>query len=549
MIAFGAPWALAAGAALAGAAVLLHLFAPRPPARAPLPTARFLRESAPTLVRPRRVPSDVPVLALRVGLALLLGALFAQPSWAPAREEGTTRIVLLDRGAGMAGIWEAATARALAETEGRPRALVVPFDTAPGEPLTLAGSRDSEAAPPAALEAGGPSPAESSYLVALRALREASLGGTLTKDVEAVLVSRPRWSAWDPQLAALRTVAWPGPIRVVAIGSPARATAASGPGGPETAAPGGGSSAGGVERPVSASGVEPSAPASAERPAPLSYRSQSRVAAVPDPEGLHRPAAAALTVLGYEVLRSDGGGDGGEMTAAGLRFVPSDAPDLGASVGRAADGDTVVVFGAALAAATDTPDLAGLWDAGAWPEGATPARTLRVRRATLALAGTEERAPGAAAGTPGRRLPIAWEEGAPAAAALNVGAGCLVRFGGPLGAGSTDPDYPALIRTLADGCRDGTGRAVAVGPLDAAATALLAGEGDAAVAVSSLGVREGRPLEAWLLLAVVLVALAESALVASRRRVRGSGSGRDAGRRAWRSTVGAASRRRTEVRT
>jgi hypothetical protein len=417
----------------------------------------------------------------------------------------------------------------------------VPFDTAPGEALALAGSRDSEAARLAALDAGGPSPAESSYLVALRALREASLGGSVTKDVEAVLVSRPRWSAWDPQLAALRTVAWPGPIRVVDIGSPAGATAASGPGGPGTTASGGGSPAGGVERPVSASGVEPSAPAS--------DRSQSRVATVPDPEGLHRPAAAALTVLGYEVLRSDVGGDGGEMTAAGLRFVPSDAPDLGASVGRAADGDTVVVFGAALAAATDTPDLAGLWDAGAWPEAAVSARTLRVGRATLALAGTEERAPGAAADTPGRRLPIAWEEGAPAAAALNVGAGCLVRFGGPLGAGSTDPDYPALIRTLADGCRDGTGRAVADGPLDAAATALLAGEGDAAVAVSSLGVGEGRPLEAWLLLAVVLVALAESALVASRRRVRGSGSGRAAARRAWRSTVGAASRRRTEAPT
>ena len=575
MIAFGVPWALAAGAALAAATVLLHLFAPRPPARAPLPTARFLREDARSVVRPRRVPSDVPVLALRVAVALLLGALFAAPRWAPDREEGTTRIVLLDRGAGMDGVWEGALARASAEAEGRPGTLVVPFDTAPGEAIAPGGSKApgeaiaaggsdaSERAGPTASETAGPTDHESSYLVALRALRRVALEETATTEVEAVLVSRPRWSAWDPQLAALRDVAWPGSIRVVDVGDPPGRPMASGLRGSEAAA-------GTPDSSAPASAASRSIAASAQP-----------VAAVPDPRGRNRPAAAAFEVLGYQVVRDDAPpvdttrgddppagitgddappvdttrGEVADDAAAGagapatvptprVRFVDAAAASLRVAVSRAADGDTVVVFGAARPAA-DVSELNGLWDEGAWPEPPTSARTLRVGHSTVALTGAEVRAPGAAAPAPGKRLPIAWEDGAPAAGASNVGSGCVVRFGGPLDAGSADPDYPALIRTLVDGCRGeaagggdtpagsataaatvpnaaasesavAAGRAAA--PLDSAAIALLRGDGAASVAIAALGEPEGRSLEAWVLLAVALLGLAETALVASRRR-------------------------------
>jgi hypothetical protein len=412
----------------------------------------------------------------------------------------------------MGNLADVARERAFAEAAERPGSLVVTFDTASvASPETPPEAADGSAAtlPPPAM----PTEAESSYLIALRALRRATLEHTGTRSVEAVLVTRPRWSAWDAQLAALRGAAWPGAIRLVSVGGAAANVDRSGV-------------AEGEERPTAAANVgaaeredRPAAAANAGTP-PLAATDDRLVAAVDAGDTLPRPAVAALEVLGYQVL--DDGAPGG--AAARLRFVRSDAADLDSLLRRAEAGDTVVVFGASLAPAADAP-FGRLWDGGAWPEPSTPPRVLRVGAAVLDLSAPPDRAPGAAAAAPGVRLPVAWEDGAPAAASLSVGGGCLVRFGGPLDAGSSDPDYPALLRTLADGCRERGARAAtpaAAAPLGRAATALLRGEGETAVPVSSLGEPEGRRLEPWLLLALFAATLGETVLVASRRRAKGA---------------------------
>jgi hypothetical protein len=211
VISLGAPLALVAGGLLACGVAALHLLAPRPPDRAPLPTARFLRAESRTTLRFRRRPTDVPVMAARMLLALLLGLLFAQPRWLPERDTGVTRIVLLDAGAGMSNAWDAALEAGRRESaEGNTR--VVTYATA-DLPTTVSSGTDTSA-----LMATRPADHESSYLAALRALR-VTLADVSTQEVEAVLITRPRWSAWDDQLAGLREAAWPGSLRVVAVGA------------------------------------------------------------------------------------------------------------------------------------------------------------------------------------------------------------------------------------------------------------------------------------------------------------------------------------------
>ncbi len=208
MISLGFPGAFVAGVALAGLITALHFLAPHPPDRAPLPTARFLREDARTTLRFRRRPTDVPVWASRALLALLIGLLFAQPTWRPDREDGATKVVLLDRGAGMADVWSQALEAVGREAAGG-NTRIVPF-------------ADGSDGAPAAVEVGAlaalrPAEAESSYLAGLAALR-VEAGDLATRSAEAVLITRPRWSAWDAQFAGLRDAAWPGELRVVAVG-------------------------------------------------------------------------------------------------------------------------------------------------------------------------------------------------------------------------------------------------------------------------------------------------------------------------------------------
>ena len=100
MITFGTPAFLLAGALAALVPLALHLIRRRPPARAPLPTERFLAPNPRTSVRVSR-PTDPLLLALRMLLLILAGAAFARPVWLPDAR-GASEIVLLDRGAAMA---------------------------------------------------------------------------------------------------------------------------------------------------------------------------------------------------------------------------------------------------------------------------------------------------------------------------------------------------------------------------------------------------------------------------------------------------------------
>ena len=130
----------------------------------------------------------------------------------------------------------------------------------------------------------------------------------------------------------------------------------------------------------------------------------------------------------------------------------------------------------------------------------------------MAVSAVELPAGRAAASSTGRVLPVVADDGRPLAAAASTGSGCLVRYGLPLTAGAGDPDYPALLRALADGCREAPRPAPA--GLDGAARSALEGSGPDRVATADLDPRAGAPLEAWVLLALAAVATLESVVVA-----------------------------------
>lgn len=194
------PWLVAAGLALALVPVALHLIARRPPSRAPLPTARFLRPESRSRVHLDRRPTDLLLMALRACFLVVLVSALAEPSW---RGSGTTDLVLADATADPA---------ALADSLARfADARILRFDTV--------------------ADADAPSPAWPDYGTALRAA--VTLAPRLGADsVRLWLVTTPRWAGWAPGTTAARR-AWPGPIGLVPIPAPpARVTPAA----PRTAA-------------------------------------------------------------------------------------------------------------------------------------------------------------------------------------------------------------------------------------------------------------------------------------------------------------------------
>ena len=490
MISLVQPLALVGGGLLAVFVVALHFFAPRPPDRTPLPTARFLREDTHTTLRFRRRPTDVTAMALRAVLALLLGLMFAQPRWLPQRTDGVTRVVLLDRGAGMASVWGAAQAAALSETEAE-GAQVVTFSDGPPTPVDAA-----------ALPQLVPDESESSYLNGIRALRTIATEVS-SREVEAVLITRGRWSAWDPQFAGLRDAAWPGGLEVVWLNGP----------GPE------GSFSDAVEGPpvggLLEAEVSDSLGAGVGDPPEAPDRGPQPLRPVPGP--LEPSLVPALHTLGYEVVVRPTSNpdrpasleaDGGSESQGLLRFVRSQEAN-GDDISAARRGDTVVVYG------PSTPERApdevrGAWDPDGWPSSPHP-EALRVRDRRLPFADV-----GFAAGSAVTRnadaayLPIVLEDGAPVAVGEAVGSGCVVRFGGPIDVGSGHPAYPHLIRTLADGCRGPAATRLATGPLDGAALSVMEGAGSSRVDVTALGLDNGTALSGWVLLLVLGAALAET---------------------------------------
>jgi hypothetical protein len=476
MITFGAPLFLGVGAALAVTVTVLHFLSPRPPEPAPLPTARFLRAAPRDRIRWQRRPADGAVLLLRIVVALLLGALFSSPRWTARLEPGSTRVVLLDGGLGMADRWASAIAAAEDRVAGAVDVRGVLFDAAGWREV----SREEWSALPAPLLGGGtgadstlPSPgsgssgSDGSYLVALRALRAiaAEVG---TTEMEAELVTHARWGAWDAALGALRPFAWPGRIRVVSVPS-SNAT-----------------------------------PIPSVAPGPREAASPDRAGAVARRTGATPPlVVAALHALGYEV----------GPQARRLQVLDVGDAALVAALDAAGTGDTVVVAGAGEVGPGQRV-LADLWDAEGWPSGDLNGaihvgrRTVDVEQDdVVVLSGS------AAVSGRGRALAVVAADGRPLASATRHGDGCVVRYGAPLAAGASDPDFPHLVRTLADGCRpDGAGADAT--PLDAAALSVLAGEGAERVLTAGVRTGAGTPIEGWLLLVLAAAAVAETLLVA-----------------------------------
>lgn len=203
---FAAPlfaW-VAGGVALA--TVALHLLAWRRPPPSPLPTARFAPERPVRLVSRAMRPTDLPLLALRVVLVLLVGLALARPTFARERR-GDARVVVVDRSrSGGSGGAVIDSARVTIRSGD---ALVV-FDSAAREvagsaldSLGAAGTASARSIVRGSISAG---------LVA--AVRAAHRLRRERDSVEIVLVSPVTIDEIDGATAAIRR-AWPGPIRLV----------------------------------------------------------------------------------------------------------------------------------------------------------------------------------------------------------------------------------------------------------------------------------------------------------------------------------------------
>ena len=201
---FGAPLFLAAGALAALFVTALHFLARQHPRAAPFPTASFIPER--TARAPSRAlrPSDLLLLALRVAAALMLGAAFARPVWAPPRN-GTARVLLVDRSRAAAGAAELRDSTLALLRDGD--ALVV-FDSAPH--VVHGATRDS-------VRTLALSNAAGSLSAALIIAHSAVAAVAATADsVELILISPVALDEWDAATLPIRAQ-WPGRVRVVRV--------------------------------------------------------------------------------------------------------------------------------------------------------------------------------------------------------------------------------------------------------------------------------------------------------------------------------------------
>lgn len=474
MLTFAAPAFLLAGALAMLVPLALHLIRRRPPFRAPLPTARFLVEDPRNAVRVSR-PTDLPLLLLRMLLLLLLGLALSRPAWIPA-PEGTSTVVLLDRGAAMRGEgWRAAVGQArrdLLAPDGTARGELVMFDTAvarvPRERITPA-LFDS-------LLAAAPSDHPSDYAAALRAIPASAQALRGADSVRVRMISALADAGWTPGLAPLRRAAWPGTVdlaRVALAGASADSAAAGAP---------------------------------ARTALTLSARGGGF-------------ASAALGAAGVEGGRAN---PQAPLPGDASVYLLMEAPSAGTAqqlLERARAGATLVVT---PAAATDAIRAALPWTGGVGvAENSGGAMWFG---AELELAGAAGRVQ-AGAPAQGARTLAAWEDGRPAAVAKPLGSGCVVFVGAELEGGDLpfQAEYPAALARLARGCASAVPRAADARTLDPGAVALLRGRGPSAVAASAVGASEaGIALGRWVLIAALLVALVET-LLAYRRRTVGQG--------------------------
>jgi hypothetical protein len=477
VLTLGIPAFLLAGALAMLVPLALHLIRRRPPLRAPLPTARFLVEDPRNAVRVSR-PTDLPLLALRMLLLLLLGFALARPAWVPA-PEGTSTVVLLDRGAAMRGDgWRAALGearRALLGADGEPLGELVMFDTAA---VRVPRHRITPALFDSLLAAGATShPAD--YAAALRAIPASARELRGADSVRVRMISALADGGWTPGLAPLRRAAWPGTLELarVPIASPA---------------------ADSVDALAGGAGASPRGALT------LSARGGGF-------------ASAALGAAGLEGGRAD---PRAPLTADAAVYLLMDAPAASTArqlLERARAGATLIVTPAAAA----DPLRAAL----PWTGGFAVARNSGGGAmwfgAELELAGAAGRV---RTGRPadGARVVAAWEDGRAAAVAKPLGSGCVVFAGAELEGGELpfQAEYPAALARLARGCATDASGAADARPLDPGAVALLRGRGPSAMPASAVGAAEaGVALGRWILAAALLVALVETLLAYRRRKL------------------------------
>lgn len=472
MLTLAAPAFLVAGALAMLVPFALHLIRRRPPFRAPLPTARFLVEDPRNAVRVSR-PTDLPLLLLRMLLLLLLGLALSRPAWIPA-PEGTSTVVLLDRGAAMRGDgWRTAVGQArrdLLAPDGTARGELVMFDSAavrvPRERVTAA-LFDS-------LLAAAPSDHPADYAAALRALPASARALRGADSVRVRMISALADAGWSPGLAPLRRAAWPGGVDVARVPmAPAVADSADAGAPPRTALTLSAGGGGYASAALGAAGMEggradPRAPLPGEASVYLLMEAPSAATAR---ELLERGRAGATLVV---------------TPSAAVEALREALPWTG-GFAVAENGGGAMWFGAEL----ELAGAAGRVQAGAPAEGA--------------------------------RILAAWEDGRPAAAATSLGSGCVVFVGAELEAGELpfQAEYPAALGRLARGCSAESTLAADARPLDPGAVALLRGRGPTAVAADAVGASEaGVGLGRWVLAAALLIALVET-LLAYRRRSAG----------------------------
>lgn len=201
---FLAPIFLAAGAAIAGAAILLHFLARRRPRPALLPTARFVPDRPARWPSPAPRPTDWLLLAVRVLAIVAIAAAFAGPVREPDRAV-TSRIVLVDRSRAV-GDTQATRDSVLAVL--REGDVLVPFDTSAR--VIGTGARDT-----AAKLTRSRAPASLSGAL-IAAQRAAALLRDHTDSVELTIVSPFASDSWDQATATLRA-RWPGRARLISV--------------------------------------------------------------------------------------------------------------------------------------------------------------------------------------------------------------------------------------------------------------------------------------------------------------------------------------------
>ena len=199
---FAAPLFLLLGLGLAGGVVALHLLARRTPRARDLPTVRFVPERQVSAPAPTVPPSDLWLLILRVAAVMLLSVAFARPS--VESRDGTRRVILVDRSAGVASVAEVLDS--VTRLVG-PRDVVFAFDTVA---VRVEALDDLEGS-------GAPGSLTAALVTGVRAAAGVMEGAD---SLELVVVSPFVREEWD-SATTLARAQWPGRARMVRVAAAA----------------------------------------------------------------------------------------------------------------------------------------------------------------------------------------------------------------------------------------------------------------------------------------------------------------------------------------